>query len=246
MNLPDAAAPLFELPPEEFTAERDRISKVLKKSGDDVAAAAVKGLKRPSTAAYALNLVARQHPDLVTRLLDAGERLGTATSRAAMDDAKTDRQRAIAAITARAVSLLADQERSITAQVKEKLTETLLAAATDDETRQRLKSGVLLKEAIPGGFGGPVTGFEPPPAGGDEQRISERAGRLRAEAEAKLAEARKAVADSERATRESRELAEASAAAKERAERLGNIARKAQELASARLAEAEEMEKSRR
>jgi len=242
MKLPEAAEPLFELAPEEFTAERDRIAKEMKKQGEDEASAQVKALKRPSVTAYALNLVSRRHPDLVEAMLEADEQLRTAKSRTDMDKAKADRQKAIAAISGKATSLLADQDRPVTAQVKERLTETLLAVATDDETRELLKSGHLLKEAEAGGFGGPVTAFDAAPPDDDNRKIRERSSKIRAEGEAKLAEAKKAKADSERALHESKELAEASAAAKERAGKLANIAKKAEELGRAKLAEADELE----
>ncbi|HEX2179636.1 MAG TPA: hypothetical protein VHL54_09010 [Actinomycetota bacterium] len=242
MDVPPAAEFLFELKPEEFTAERDRLAKELKKSGDDEQAAAVKALKRPSVTAYALNRVSRRYRELIDDVLAAGERMRTATSRGKMDEAKADRQKAIAEIASQAAELLAEEDRPVTAQVREKITETLLAAAIDDGTRESLKSGTLLKEAVPSGFGGPITAFEPESGDDASRKLRERAARLRAEAEAKFAEAKKALADSERALREAKELEEASAAAKERSQKLGNIARKTEELAKAKLSEAEELE----
>ena len=202
----------------------------------------MKALKRPSVAAYGLNIVARGHPDLITDLIDAGERLGAATSRKAMEEAKADRQAAIGAITTQAASLLEGQDRPVSAQVREKLTETLLAAATDEETRERLKAGQLLKEAVPGGFGESVVAFAPEVEEGEHRRTSDRVGKLKAEADVKLAEARKAAAESMRAMRESEELEKAAAAARERAEKLDNIARRAEELAKIKIAEAAELQ----
>ena len=244
MDLPAAARPLFDLPPEEFTAGRDRISKQLKSSGDSDGAAAVKALKRPSVTAHALNLVARRHPDLIGELLKAGDDLGSARSRAAMESAKSERQKAIGSIITRAAALLAEQGRPVTAQLKEKLTETLLAAATDQDTRQRLENGSLLKEAVPGGLGAPVTAFAPQPGEGSRSKAGERSRKLREQAEAKLEDANNARADSQRASRESAQLAEVAAAARERAEKLANIARRSEEIGRAKLAEAEELEKA--
>ncbi len=178
MNLPESAEVLFELPPEDFTAERDRIAKDLKKQGEDESAAVVKALKRPSVTAYALNLVARQHAGLVDDLLKADEDLRGARSRGAMDDAKAARQKAISAITSKATSILGDQDRPITAQVRERLTETLLAVATDDETRAGLKAGRLLREAEGGGFGGPVTAFDAVPEDDEGRKLKERVKKL--------------------------------------------------------------------
>lgn len=242
MTLPAEAENLFALPPGSFTAERDRLAKELKKGGDAEGAAAVKALKRPSVAAHGLNLVARRSPKLLERLLDAGDRLGSATSRKAMEEAKADRQAAIAEVTAEASSLLEDGGHPASAQVREKITETLLAAATDSETRELLKAGRLQKEAVPTGFGGPVVAFEPPDDEPARPKGSSRAEKLRAEADAKFAEAKKAAADAQKAREEARQLAEAAEAAAERAEKFGNLARKAEELAKAKLEEAKEME----
>lgn len=242
MNLPEPADPLFEIAPEEFTAERDRIAKELKKQGEAGAAAKVKALRRPSITAYALNLVARRHADLISSLLEADERLRTAKSRAEMDGAKADRQKAISAISGRAITLLAEQGRPVTAPLRERTTETLLAAATDDETRERLQRGRLLKEAEAGGFGGPVATFDAVEPDDERRKISRRVSLLRAEAEAKLAEAKKSRADSDRARHEAGELAEASAAAEDRAGKLANLARRAEEVGRSKLAEAEELE----
>jgi hypothetical protein len=242
MNLPEPADPLFEIAPEEFTAERDRIAKRLKEQGDDGAAAEIKALKRPSITAYALNLVARRDSDLIGSLLEADERMRTAKSRADMDGAKADRQKAISAISGKAISVLTGQGRSVTPQVKERLTETLLAVATDDPTRELLEHGRLLKEAKAGAFGGPVVVFEAVEPDDERRKLNQRVSRLRAEGEAKLMEAKKARTDSDRARHEADELAEASAAAAERAGKMANLARKAEEVGRSKLAEADELE----
>lgn len=242
MNVPEPAESLFELAPEKFTAERDRIARDLKKQGDDDAAAEVKALKKPSITAYALNLVARRHSDLVDGLLEADEKLRTARSRTDMDTAKGARQQAISSITGKAVSLLEEQDRPVTSQVRERLTETLLAVATDDAARERLKAGRLLKEAEGGGFGGPIAAFDESPADDRQRKLKERVSKIRADGETKLAEAKKARGDSEKALHEAEELAEASAAARDRAGKLANIAKKAEQVGKAKLAEAEELE----
>lgn len=248
MDLPEEAGALFELVPEEFTAARDRLARELNKQGDSGAAAAVKALKRPSVAAHALNLVARRHGYLVQRLLDADERLRTATSRTAMEEAKGDRQQAIAAIGSQAAALLGEQDRPVTAQVKERITQTLLAVGTDDQTRDQLGAGTLLKEASPGGFGGPVPVFQDEPVGGTQD--TERAGlrrieKLRGEAEARRAEAQRLRVRAERARRESEELAQASANALKRSEGLVKQAAAAEHDAQAMLAEAEKLQSPR-
>jgi hypothetical protein len=56
------AADLYALDPSEFTAARDARAAETRQAGDRELAAAVKGLRRPSAAAAALNLLARERP----------------------------------------------------------------------------------------------------------------------------------------------------------------------------------------
>lgn len=245
MELPKSAEELFERNPEEFIAARDLLVKQLKQDGDP-AASAVKKLKRPSVAAYALNLIARRHGYLVDRLLEADERLRTATSRAAMDSARDGRRQAIAAIVSQAVALLGEQERPVTSQVRERLTQTLLAIGTDPATRANLQRGILIKEAAPGGFGGPVPVFEPVSQGAEEEASPqvERLGQaLRKEAAVKLAEAEIMRKRAEQAEQESEELAAASAAARMRSEHLTQQADNAELEGQSKLAEARGLER---
>lgn len=246
MELPTSAEELFERTPEEFTAARDLLVRQLKQDGDTAAAADVKKLKRPSVAAYALNLIARRHGYLVDRLLEADERLRTATSRPAMDAAKDDRRQAIAAIVSQAVALLGEQERPVTAQVRERLTQTLLAIGTDPATRADLQRGILVKEAAPGSFGGPVPVFEPVSQGAEEEagpQVEQLIQALRKEAEAQLAEAETMRKRAEQAEQESEDLAAASAAARERSEHLTKQADDAEHEGRSKLAEAGELER---
>src|SRR5215208_532649 len=69
---------LYALPPGDFTSARDARVKELRADGDRDAAAAVKALRRPTVAAWALNQLARSRAKDVERLLEAGERLRSA------------------------------------------------------------------------------------------------------------------------------------------------------------------------
>jgi hypothetical protein len=66
---------LYALPLDEFTRERDELAKRLRADGDRDAAAAVKALKKPSVAAWAVNQVRRDRPEDMRRLLDVTEEL---------------------------------------------------------------------------------------------------------------------------------------------------------------------------
>jgi hypothetical protein len=78
---------LYGLPPERFTAARDDLAKRLRRSGAGEAAGAVKALRRPTVAAWAVNRLAREQPDALEELLDAGRRLAEAQDQAIADGA---------------------------------------------------------------------------------------------------------------------------------------------------------------
>ena len=73
-----AADELYALQPSELTRERDERAKALRKEGDRDEADAVKALRKPTLAAWALNQLARRQPKEVERLLAAGEELRSA------------------------------------------------------------------------------------------------------------------------------------------------------------------------
>jgi hypothetical protein len=166
-----AARELYALPPGDFTRARDARVKQLRADGDGEAAAAVKALRRPTVAAWALNQLARSRANDVERLLEAGERLRSAQEdllgggdRAAFQEAATAERDLVAELTADATTLASEAgERG--GGLREKVSETLHAAALDVDTAEELRAGRLTREreAI-GGFGAPGGGPAPAPA----------------------------------------------------------------------------------
>ena len=53
---------LFALPLDEFTAARNELARRLKQDGDAEAAEGVRGLAKPTVAAWAVNQLARREP----------------------------------------------------------------------------------------------------------------------------------------------------------------------------------------
>jgi hypothetical protein len=110
---------LYRLRPEEFTAARDRLARELSDQGDRDAAKAVKALRRPTTAAWAVNQVARRKPELIEALFEAAGRLRAAQRRAASglsaDDyreAMAERRRAVRLLTEEAEAVLTEDGRA--------------------------------------------------------------------------------------------------------------------------------------
>jgi hypothetical protein len=163
-----AADDLYGLLPGEFTRARDARVKELRKE-DREAADAVKALRKPSVAAWALNQLARRRPKDLDRLLAAGEDLRSAQEelleggdRAAFQKAAAKERELVAELSGEAAALAGEAGQSGTG-LQEKVAGSLHAAALDPETADELRAGRLLREreAI-GGFGAMSA---PPPAG---------------------------------------------------------------------------------
>jgi hypothetical protein len=149
---------LYGLPLEEFTPARDALAKELKAAGRKDEAADVKSLRKPSVAAWALNLVAREHPDAVEGLRAAGAVLREAQDEAMSGDAGRlrDAGRALAEEVDRVAGLSGDvlrgAGRPASAAVQEKIVATLRTAAVDNDAGDALARGVLVEELESTGF----------------------------------------------------------------------------------------------
>ena len=149
---------LYGLPLEEFTPARDALAKELKAAGRKGDAADVKALRKPSVAAWALNRVARDHPDAIERLRAAGADLREAQNEAMSGDAGRLRAagRALAEAIDRVAALAADALRAagrpVSAAQQEKIVATLRTAAVDDDAGDLLARGVLADDLEATGF----------------------------------------------------------------------------------------------
>jgi hypothetical protein len=155
-----AAEELYGLPPGEFTRARDERSKQLRADGEREAATAVKALRKPTVAAWALNQLARSRRKELEALLSAGEGLRAAQEellaggdRAGFQKAAARERDLVAKLAAEATALASEAGERGTG-LQEKVAATLHAAALDEETAEELRPGRLVKEReAVGGFG---------------------------------------------------------------------------------------------
>ena len=146
----DEADDLYGLPLGEFTAARDALAKRLRGEKRREDADFVKGLKRPSVAAGAINLAVREHG--ADELLAAGEELRAAHG--ALLEGSGDAA-AVREATAREREAVRDLARlalgdDASGATEEKVRATLHAASVDDEVRELLEAGRLEREAEAG------------------------------------------------------------------------------------------------
>jgi hypothetical protein len=234
---PEAEAErLYGLEPEAFVAARDAAAKALRGDGRKAEAAAVVKLRKPSVAAWVVNRLARDEPDLVKALLDAGSKLREVQLAGA---AASDLRAAIEA-EARALDALMRPAATIAGDGRdtalERARDTLHAAALDPELAEDVRRGVVVREQQAIGFPLGATLPERPPARASGTS-SKRKGAANAEREAAPVRDEVAAKRLERAARAAASAADRLDRAERELERAsGELAAARDELKSARRA----------
>jgi hypothetical protein len=234
--MPDADA-LYGLPLDEFVPARNALARELRTAGSRDEAAEVAALRKPSVAAWAVNQLVRTQRPAVDELFEAGDGLRAAHDQvlAGRGDAGSlrgavGRERAtVDALTKAARGLLTTQGHELSPTIIERVSDTLHAAALDDDARAQVRDGRLERELRHVGMGmapGATPGPRRAPAGkrGSKQPAPDEA-RAAALANAR-SEARAAERDAGRRV--------------ERATRAATNARERRDKAAQALAEAED------
>lgn len=207
---------LYALGLGDFTAARDAKAKELK--GTPLSAE-VKALKKPSLAAWVVNLLVRQDADQVAQVLTIGSSLREAAANLDGDELRAltkQRRQLTAAVTTGARSLAASSGVKVTSAVSDQVEATLTAAMLDEDCAAAVRSGLLVSALSATGVGSvdlasavavpEALGFEaapapppprpslslvpdPPPDSEDEQRAAEEAAAKEAAAERRRREA---------------------------------------------------------
>jgi hypothetical protein len=180
---------LFGLPPEEFVPARDLAVRDLRAGGERAEAARVKGLRRPTAAAAAVNRLVREHRSDVRHFLSAAEALRKAQLAGRSADEETRRER----------EALDTLVRAGGHQVRQ----SLQAAAVDGEAARQLLEARLERELEPRGFG-TLLDHAPKGPGRARKAPTQPATRKRDDrpARARLERARQALADVQARERE--------------------------------------------
>jgi len=151
---------LFELPLDEFTAARNALARRLRHEGDAETAEQVRGLTKPSVAAWAVNQLARREPEGVRSLLNVAARLRSAQERSLQGERAADELRAaqaeerevIRGLAQRAGELLRENDRPASGTTLEKVSSLLRAAAVGEPGRTALREGRLTGDVEVTGF----------------------------------------------------------------------------------------------
>jgi hypothetical protein len=194
---------LYQGPLEEFTAARNDLAKALR--GDDTAAADwVKGLQKPSRAAWLVNQLSVGKADEVAELLDLGKELRAAQEemlagspdRDKLREAAQREQRTVVSLTRAAEAIGGDH--GVGAQILTRVGETLQAAAGDPEVAEAIERGRLTREQRAASVGligtagpGRAPGRKAKDSEAAERRSRQQQAKRRQAAERKLAVAEK-------------------------------------------------------
>jgi hypothetical protein len=217
----DPVDELYGLPLEEFTEARNRLVRQLQDRGDKESANQVRSLRKPSLAAWAVNQVARRHPDELRELMDLRDKLASANA-SAFRSASTEQRKLVASLTEHARPILEESGHPASRSTIDAISKTLLAGGTETE-RDLILSGRLTRELEPSGFEGlPGLGTALPEEeideGGVNTRAAQRAEELAKKAEAAEREAERVQVQADAARREAEGLERSAERARARAE----------------------------
>ena len=143
---------LYHGPLEEFTQARNDLAKSLRSEGKGAAADWIKGLTKPSRAAWLVNQLAVRKSDEIAELLATGrelrvaqeEMLAGSTDRDKLREAAHREQQVVDSLVRTAEAL--GREHGVGPQILTRVGETLQAASSDPEVAEAIEAGRLTRE----------------------------------------------------------------------------------------------------
>lgn len=265
---PELVQRLYAAPPDRFVAARDAAVAEARRSGDPKAAREIGRLRRPTVAAWLVNLLAIRRPELVADLAQLAESLRTAQRelRGARLRELSGQRRAVVGALVAEVRELAAAEAGAPPAGKLPLGEveaTLNAALSDIEVAEQVRAGRLLRSVHYAGFGEVprpqlrlVTGGGVEPSGPDraaertesrrarDERAAERAARAERAKRRRVLE-RELVKAHDEQGRAERELTEATRSERDGATTLDRIETELAELERRRAVAEQELSRAK-
>jgi hypothetical protein len=141
---------------EDFMPHRTALAKAARDEGDKALAATIGKLRKPSTSAWAINMLVREAPEEVDRLLELG-----AAFRQAQDDLDgaelreltRQRQALIAAVVDQVRTNARDLGRPISDAISAEIEQTFRAAMADPDAATAVRGGALTTAISGSGLG---------------------------------------------------------------------------------------------
>jgi len=145
---------LYALPLGDFTPARDALVKEHK--ADKELAARIKALKKPSLAAWVVNLLVRRDAAQVDQVLQVGTALREAQANLDGEELRAltrQRRQLTAAVTTQARGLAREEGVKVTPAVADQVEATLTAAMVDEGAARAVRSGLLVAALVATGVG---------------------------------------------------------------------------------------------
>jgi hypothetical protein len=155
-TLDSVADSLYRLDPGEFIAARTEYAAQARESGDRELTAAIGRLRKPTVAAWLVNLLARERADELGVLLDLGDALRTAQRTLSGQDLRalsTQRRQVISALERDVAELASERGRNASESALREVAQTLNAALADPAIADRVRAGRLDAIIEPSGIG---------------------------------------------------------------------------------------------
>ena len=145
---------LYGLPLADFTPARDALVKEHK--ADKAVAAAIKSLRKPSAAAWVVNLLVRRDPDQVDQVVAVGAALRDAQDNldaTQLREFTKQRRQLTAAVTTTARRFARAEGVKVTQSVADQVEDTITAAMLDADAAKAVRSGLLVTSLEATGLG---------------------------------------------------------------------------------------------
>ena len=149
-----AADELYALVPDEFTAARNARAKDAK-ADDRELGQRIGEFRKPSPAAWIVNMLVREHPDALDELLDLGADLRDAQGASdgkALTAIGSERRKLVSGLLKQATSIADAADRSPSRAVLDEVEQTLIAATVDEAAGEALRTGRLVRSLQAVGF----------------------------------------------------------------------------------------------
>jgi hypothetical protein len=150
------AEELYALPPAEFTGTRNQWAKQTKADGDAELANRVTELRKPSVAAWVVNMMMRHQGEQMTQVLELGASLRQAQEELdgeALRELTRQRRQLTTAVTGQGRELARELGQKLTETVADQVQGTLHAAMVDEDAAAAVRSGLLVSALTATGVG---------------------------------------------------------------------------------------------
>lgn len=210
MDLDTIARDLYGGPPDTFIAARKQAAAEARAAGDKDLATQVMALRKPTVAAWHVNLLVRERPDEVAVLLDLGRELRAGVSGLDGDELRVltrRRHQLVAALVRLAGELGAERGKRLGADAEGGVRATLEATLADPDAADAVAAGTLSEVIQVSGFGFGIPTLAPAAAGAEPAPVADLAAH-RERRSGSVERAEKDVAEATEAADEARAAAE--------------------------------------